>query len=78
MAGEIYFPFLLANAEALSQGRERFSLDLPEGPYAQGVFKYQMRCLEALRQAYAALTAPARRRVDAAAETYGFVDALSG
>lgn len=76
LCGEVYFPFLLANAKAQADGRESFTLELAERPYTQGVFRYQVRCLQALREAYHALSPPGRERVDAVAEPHGFVDAL--
>jgi len=59
-AGEVYFPFLLANAAALKAGEASFGLDLLGHAYAQPSFKYQGKCLERLREAFAALPAQAR------------------
>ncbi len=52
IAGDTYLPFLSANEEALRAGHETFSLELDGKPYTQGVFKYQLRCLMALREAW--------------------------
>jgi glutathione S-transferase len=64
LAGQLYLPFLQANARAAEAGAQTFEVELLGQPYAQGVFKYQVRCLAELRQAYARLSPEARRRVD--------------
>jgi hypothetical protein len=59
-AGAIYLPFLVANAEANAAGQDQFAIEAMGHPYAQGVFKYQVKCLADLRSRYAALDAQAR------------------
>lgn len=56
IAGDTYLPFLDANASALDAGEDTFSLEIEGGTYAQGVFKYQAKCLHSLRSSWGELT----------------------
>ncbi|NDH69312.1 MAG: glutathione S-transferase, partial [Gammaproteobacteria bacterium] len=76
LAGSVYFPFLQANEQAIARGEETFSFKALGHDYSQAVFKYQVKCLTALRQAYGALSAAARAKVDPVATACGFLDAL--
>ncbi|EAQ27955.1 hypothetical protein NAP1_10188 [Erythrobacter sp. NAP1] len=60
MAGEVYAPFLAANAKALAAGEEQLSFSAMGHEFAQPVFKYQAKCLADLRTRFEAL-APADR-----------------
>ncbi len=64
IVGDVYLPFLIANAEALAVGEQMLSLEAMGHGYTQGVFKYQAKCLADLRARYAALDASARAQID--------------
>ncbi len=60
LCGDTYLPFLQANADAVAAGEETFSLEIEGRPYSQGVFKYQLKCLAALRDEWSRLDDAAR------------------
>ena len=60
IAGELYLPFLIANAEAFANGLERLEIKVWDLPYALAPFKYQVKCLQQLRGKFAALDAQDR------------------
>jgi hypothetical protein len=62
-AGEVYFPFLLANRDAVRAGKETMAFEALGHPYEQGVFKYQVKCLETLQRRHAVLPEAARRNL---------------
>ncbi len=62
--GRTYAPFMVANAEALQSGAEEVVCDIDGREYRQGPFKYQGKCLQWLREAYAELDDGDRQRVD--------------
>jgi glutathione S-transferase len=52
--GRYFLPWTAANAKALAEGAESFTVDLPGGAYVQGPQKYHARSLTALKARYAA------------------------
>lgn len=76
-AGQVYFPFLEANVAALAAGHETFTVTLLGRPYTQGAFKYQARCLENLRRAWADLTPAEQARIAPLLERTGVLPPLT-
>lgn len=76
LTGEIYFPFLIANAEAVARGHDTFALRLRGKPYSQGAFKYQVRCLQELCRAYNALPDGVKTRIDPILSETGCLEPL--
>ena len=78
IAGEVYFPFLRANAAAFKKGEPTFSVTLLGRTYTQGSFRYQQRCLWDLREAYKKLDGAVRDRLDPVLKETGCLEPLKG
>jgi hypothetical protein len=57
IVGDLYLPFLFANADAFARGVDRLEMNVWGLPYALAPFKYQVKCLQQLRGKFAALDA---------------------
>jgi glutathione S-transferase len=57
IAGELYLPFLVANAQAFAKDLERLEINVWGLPYALSPFKYQVKCLKQLRDKFTGLDA---------------------
>ena len=77
LAGEVYLPFLVANAEALAAGAETLRFEALGKAYEQGVFKYQAKCLGWLREALAQVGGPARDRLEVSLRESGCWEPLT-
>lgn len=64
MAGELYLPFLVANDKAWRNGLPRLEIQAWGHRYALSPFKFQVKCLERLRQRLASLDAASRSRLE--------------
>jgi len=62
--GRTYAPFQIANAKAVESGAENFETEIDGRKWQQPPFSYQAKCFAALREAYQALSADSRTRVD--------------
>jgi len=78
LAGEIYFPFLLANAEAVSKKEETFAVELLGQTYTQGAFRYQVKCLSELRWAFSKLEPDSKKKAAAVLDQAGCLKPLGG
>ena len=62
--GRTYVPFMLANEAALLAGDDEVVCEIDGHEYRQAPFKYQVKCLAWLRDAYRALDPAAWETVD--------------
>src|SRR2546423_7266266 len=71
IAGELYLPFLAANAEAFAKDLKRLEINVWGLPYALSPFKYQVKCLQSLREKFAALDPKDRKALRPVLERTG-------
>ena len=78
IAGEIYLPFLAANADAFAKGVDRLEIKVWGLSYALAPFKYQVKCLQQLRAKFAALNGDDRAALKPVLERTGCWAILAG
>jgi hypothetical protein len=71
IAGELYLPFLVANAGAFAKGLDRLEISVWGLRYALAPFKYQVKCLQQLREKFAALNVENRAALKPVLERTG-------
>lgn len=71
IVGELYLPFLTANEKAFRDERQRLEISAWGLPYVLAPFKYQVKCLAALRSSFAALDENERKSVTPVLEATG-------
>lgn len=71
LAGRTYLPFMAANAAAVASGETTVRVEILGAPFEQGVFRYQAKCLDALRKRFAALAPDARAAIAPVLEETG-------
>jgi hypothetical protein len=76
LAGEVYLPFLEANAKAFEAGARTFCFSALGRRYGQGTFKYQVKCLHWLREEVKALRGESRDRTFSILRATGCLDVL--
>jgi len=69
--GVTYAPFLLANEAAIGHNADTVEMTTLGGSYRQAPFKYQVKCLARLREAYTLLTASDRSDLDRLLDSTG-------
>lgn len=75
--GEVYLPFLIANAQAVASSADEVRIEAMGLSYVQGPFKYQVKCLNELRAQLANLQAADRAQLDPLLEQSGCLVALT-
>ena len=76
--GRMYAPAQLANVRAVQAGEKIWESEIDGAPWTQQTFPYQAKCLMALRQTFAALSAADRAATDAVLAGTGCEALLGG
>jgi glutathione S-transferase len=72
--GRVYTPYLLANAAAVNKQQPEFQCEIDGTTWTQGTFVYQAKCLQWIRDEFAALDTQNQSLVMSLAKTCGFSD----
>ena len=72
----LYIPYLKLNAEAVLSGTELVDGEVDGRPYQQNPFPYQAKCLQWIREQYAALSDADKARLAALTADTGLAEAL--
>ena len=78
IAGEVYLPFLRANAAAYEDGRPHLEMRALGHPYVLRPFKYQVKCLRRLETRFHALAAGDSAPIEPVLRATGCWSALAG
>jgi glutathione S-transferase len=78
IVGEVYLPFLVENERAVRSGLEKLTLSVWGLQYTLSPFKYQVKCLQSLRQRYSALGNADKSFVDPLLDRTGCLAHLAG
>jgi glutathione S-transferase len=78
IAGELYLPFLIANEQAYEKGLDRLEMTAWGLPYVLSPFKFQVRCLYALKQRFAELAPGDREALKPILQRTGCWEQLGG
>ena len=74
--GRVYAPFLIANAKAAAAGAETVHAEIDGRAWTQPVFPYQAKCLQWIREAFAALSEDEQAAVHALLDNTGCKELL--
>ena len=75
--GRVYPPVMLANARAVATGAAEVVATVDDQPWRQPPFAYQAKCIQWLRERYAALPGPARSAVDRVLQPAGLTPVVA-
>lgn len=78
IAGDVYLPFLAANAQAFAEGRDSLHIHVLGHDYVLRPFKFQVKCLDALRRDFATLSREDLDAIGGVLRDTGCIEYLGG